>query len=74
MTSVSVNGSGPAFQAGAPQELFESLEPYTGLADGPFRVYAVSPGRQQLLIRRPARDIERGSSSPITVVLNWPES
>ena len=62
MMAVDVNGSGPAFQMGAPQQLFVA-PPRSGwdvTADGKRFLMAVEPGQAQTT-----------TQTPITVVLNW---
>jgi len=57
-----VNGNGPAFQMGTPQQLFSVPLNNAGVdvtADGKRFLLAAPPGSQNV-------------SAPITVILNWP--
>ena len=60
--AVNVNGNGPAFQMGTPQQLFSVPLNNVGVdvtADGKRFLLAAPPGSQNV-------------SAPITVILNWP--
>ena len=60
--AVNVNGNGPAFQMGTPQQLFSVPLNNVGVdvtADGKRFLLAAPPGSQN-------------ASAPITVILNWP--
>jgi eukaryotic-like serine/threonine-protein kinase len=60
--AVDVNGSGPAFQMGAPQQLFTTptITSWDVTGDGKRFLLGVTPGQGQ-----------QNSHTPITVVLNW---
>jgi eukaryotic-like serine/threonine-protein kinase len=55
--------SGPNFQAGTPQVLFE----LSGQADFPFPIYCVRADGQQVLLSTPLGDARQ----PVNVCLNW---
>jgi Tol biopolymer transport system component len=62
LMAVDVNGTGPAFQMGTPQQLF-TAPPNTGgdvTADHKRFLFTVSPGQGQ-----------QAAQTPITVILNW---
>ena len=62
--AVDVNGSGPAFQAGVPKQLFPApagAGDWDVTADGKRFLMGVTPGGQS-------------ADEPITVILNWQSS
>ena len=71
--SVTVNGAGSTFEAGAPRELFDSgFYNINSGHTGNYHPYAVSPDGQRFLIPRPTSNLKGEIlASPITVVVNW---
>jgi Tol biopolymer transport system component len=68
MMAAQVRTDQPAFETGAPQALFETrLSNVEG--SNPWSQYAVAADGHAFLVNRLAAD---ASSTPITVVLNWP--
>jgi len=66
LLAAGVRATGDTFEAGTPQALFNL---HTPIVTAPFgSTYAVSPDGQRFLVNRV---VEGGSSTSITVVLNW---
>ena len=73
MSSI-VNGAGPRFERGTPQELFDSGKVVGSVLghQGNSHPYAVSPDGQRFLIPRLASNLQgEAPPTPITVILNW---
>jgi Tol biopolymer transport system component len=74
MISVKVNDSGPTFEQGASEVLFDSGISTITHAGGNYLSYAVQGDGQQFLIPRPPDTFNPDFTlSPLTVVLHWTE-
>jgi hypothetical protein len=62
LVSAAVNGAGSAFEVGAVRPLFDTR------ASGPGFLYDVSADGQRFLVNT----IVESTSTPITLVVNWP--